>query len=100
MGLMQGKVVVVTGGGRGIGRSHALRFAAEGVKVVVNDVGIEVAAGEPGQGVSKPIDSYDTSVAGKVVDEIRHNGGQAIASTANLRTFAGAQDLIDAAVSE
>jgi len=100
MGLMQGKVVVVTGGGRGIGRSHALRFAAEGAKVVVNDVGIEVAAGEPGKGVSKPIDSYDTSVAGKVVDEIRQGGGQAIASTANLRTFAGGRELIDAAISE
>lgn len=100
MGLMQGKVVVVTGAGRGIGRSHALRFAAEGAKVVVNDVGIEVAAGEPGQGVSKPIDSYDTSVAGKVVDEIRRSGGEAIANMADLRTFDGARQLIDAAVSE
>jgi NAD(P)-dependent dehydrogenase (short-subunit alcohol dehydrogenase family) len=100
MGLMQGKVVVVTGGGRGIGRSHALRFAAEGAKVVVNDVGIEVAAGEPGQGISKPIDSYDLSVAGKVVDEISRGGGQAIANTADLRTFAGARELIDAAISE
>lgn len=98
MGLMQGKVVVVTGGGRGIGRSHALRFAAEGAKVVVNDVGIEVAAGAPGQGVSRPIDSYDTSVAGQVVDEIRNAGGEAIASTANLRTFDGAGQLIDAAI--
>ena len=100
MGLMDGKVVVVTGAGRGIGRSHALRFAAEGAKVVVNDVGIEVKAGEPGQGISNPIDSYDTSVAGQVVDEIRHRGGEAIASTANLRTFDGGRQLIDAAVSE
>jgi NAD(P)-dependent dehydrogenase (short-subunit alcohol dehydrogenase family) len=100
MDLMAGKVVVVTGAGRGIGRSHALRFASEGAKVVVNDVGIEVAAGEPGQGVSKPIDSYDTSVAGKVVDEIRQNGGQAIANMADLRTFDGARQLIDAAIAE
>jgi NAD(P)-dependent dehydrogenase (short-subunit alcohol dehydrogenase family) len=100
MGLMDGKVVVVTGAGRGIGRSHALRFAAEGAKVVVNDVGIEVKAGEPGQGISNPIDSYDNSVAGQVVDEIRHRGGEAIASTANLRTFDGGRQLIDAAVDE
>jgi len=100
MGLMDGKVVVVTGAGRGIGRSHALRFAAEGAKVVVNDVGIEVKAGEPGQGISNPIDSYDTSVAGQVVEEIKRQGGEAIASTADLRTFDGGRQLIDAAVGE
>jgi len=99
MGLMDGKVVVVTGAGRGIGRSHALRFAAEGAMVVVSDVGIEVSAGEPGQGISKPIDRYDTSVAGKVVDEIRQRGGEAVANTADLRTFEGGRQVIDAAVS-
>ena len=71
VGLMDGKVVVITGAGRGIGRSHALRFAAEGAKLVVNDVGLEIASGAEGSGVTQPTDERDAAVAGDVVDEIR-----------------------------
>src|SRR5579859_4142956 len=67
---LQGKVAIVTGAGRGMGRSHALLLAREGAKVVVNDLG-----GEPvGRGA-------DTTVAGKVVEEIRAMGGEAVANT-------------------
>jgi NAD(P)-dependent dehydrogenase (short-subunit alcohol dehydrogenase family) len=100
MGLMDGKVVVITGAGRGIGRSHALRFSAEGAKVVVNDVGVEVESGPDGSGRTQPTDSRDPSVAGKVVDEIRQRGGEAIADSSDLSTFAGGSELIDAALAE
>ena len=66
---LKGKVVVITGAGGGIGRGHALAFASEGAKVVVNDVGAAVT----GQGASsKPADM--------VVDEIKKMGGEAAAN--------------------
>src|SRR5688500_19295998 len=80
MGLMDGKVVVITGAGRGIGRSHALRFCEEGATVVVNDVGLEIESGADGSGRSEPTNRRDASVANAVVDEIRARGGAAIAS--------------------
>jgi NAD(P)-dependent dehydrogenase (short-subunit alcohol dehydrogenase family) len=94
MGLMNDKVVIVTGAGRGIGRSHALRFAAEGAKVVVNDVGIEVTRGPDGSGITEPTDTYDPSVAVQVVEEIKRSGGEAIADQTDLSTFAGGKQLI------
>jgi len=100
MGLMDGKVVVVTGGGRGIGRSHCLHFAAEGAKVVVNDLGIEVKSGTDGSGRTQPIDEKDTSVADQVVKEITDGGGEAIADHSDLSTFAGGKTLIDKALAE
>lgn len=100
MGLMDGKVVVVTGAGRGIGRSHALRFASEGAKVVVNDVGVEVTRGPDGSGITEPVDTYDASVAAQVADEIKRSGGEAIADQTDLSSFAGGKELIEHALAE
>ena len=75
MGLLTGKVAIVTGAGAGIGRAHALLFAREGAKIVVNDAG----GARDGRGA-------DTSVAGRVVEEIRAAGGAAVANGENIAT--------------
>ncbi|RDI51618.1 SDR family oxidoreductase [Nocardia mexicana] len=89
MGALEGKVAVITGAGRGIGREHALLFAAEGAAVVVNDLGGDNA----GEGA-------DVGPAQEVVNEITAAGGKAAANTANIATWDGAKDLVDQAVSE
>jgi NAD(P)-dependent dehydrogenase (short-subunit alcohol dehydrogenase family) len=99
MGLMDGKVVVVTGAGRGIGRSHALEFAAEGAKVVVNDLGVGVESGSDGSGLTRPTDERDSSVADLVVKEVIEAGGEAVADHSDLSSFAGGKTLIDTAIS-
>ena len=87
MGILEGRVAVITGAGNGIGRQHALLFASEGAKVVVNDLG-----GNPdGTGA-------DASPAQKVVDEIVGAGGEAVANHDNVADFAGAGRLIAQAV--
>ena len=86
---LDGRVAVVTGAGRGIGRGVALRLAARGARVVVNDLGVAL----DGSGT-------DTTVAGQVVDEIRAAGGQAAACTASVATEAGAGEIIETAVRE
>jgi len=88
-GLCEGRVVIVTGGGRGIGRSHALAFAAEGAKVVVNDLGGE----RDGTGAS-------TGPAAEVVDLIRSRGGEAVLNGDDVSRFDGAEHLIATAVDE
>lgn len=87
MNQLEGRVVVVTGAGRGIGREHALLAAAEGAHVVVNDTG----AAADGSGT-------DDALAAAVAAEITALGGSAIASTADVTTVAGAQALLDLAV--
>jgi NAD(P)-dependent dehydrogenase (short-subunit alcohol dehydrogenase family) len=82
-----GRVAVVTGGGRGLGRSYAMLLASRGAKVVVND---------PGGGLTG--DGTDAGPADDVVREIVAAGGQAVASTDSVATAAGGKAIIDAAL--
>ncbi|MBA3398908.1 MAG: SDR family NAD(P)-dependent oxidoreductase, partial [Acidimicrobiia bacterium] len=86
-GLCEGRVVVVTGAGRGIGREHALSLARHGAKVVVNDLGGNV------DGTGK-----DVSPADQVVAEIRELGGEAVANGDSVSNWEGARRLVDTAV--
>jgi NAD(P)-dependent dehydrogenase (short-subunit alcohol dehydrogenase family) len=87
MGVLDGRVVVVTGAGRGLGREYALLAAAEGASVVVNDVG----CAPDGSG-------HDPGYAQAVAAEITATGGEAVASAADVRDRAGAQALLDQAI--
>ena len=87
MPKLDGKVAVVTGAGRGIGREHALALARAGAKIVVNDLGASLA----GEGT-------DSGPAHDVVREIQAFGGEPVADGENVSDFAGAKRLIDGAV--
>ena len=85
--LCEGRIAIVTGGGRGIGREHALSLAAHGAKVVVNDLGGNI----DGTG-------GDLSPAERVVQEIKAMGGDAVANGDSVSSWEGAQRLINTAV--
>src|SRR5437870_3923210 len=86
MGALDGRVAIVTGAGGGIGREHALLFAREGARVVVNDVGAALD-GTGGGGA-----------AAAVVDEIRAAGGEAVANTDDVSDWDGGRALVDTAI--
>jgi NAD(P)-dependent dehydrogenase (short-subunit alcohol dehydrogenase family) len=88
-GICEGRVVIITGAGRGLGRAHALEFARQGAQVVVNDLGAEL----DGSGGSD-------GPAGEVVDEIRAAGGAAIANGADVADFEQTEALVESTLAE
>ena len=89
MGALDGRVVVITGAGRGLGREHALLFAAEGAKVVVNDLG----GGPDGSG-------SDVTPAQQVAEDVRAAGGEAVANSDDVTSADGAERMIQQAIDE
>jgi NAD(P)-dependent dehydrogenase (short-subunit alcohol dehydrogenase family) len=87
MGTLDGRVAIITGAGRGIGREHALLFAAEGAKVVVNDLGGALDGS-----------SAEASPAEEVVAEIKAMGGEAVANHDNVATWDGGARLVASAL--
>jgi NAD(P)-dependent dehydrogenase (short-subunit alcohol dehydrogenase family) len=85
--LLENKVILVTGAGRGIGRAHALALAEQGARVVVNDIGTDVRG-----------DGFDPSLAALVVSEIEATGGTALASDHDISTWDGAAGAVHAGV--
>src|SRR5437016_1302294 len=84
MGLLDGKVAIVTGAGNGVGRGEAIELADQGAKVVVNDLGVSVT----GEGADK-------RTADEVVDVIKSRGGEAVANYDDVADFNGAKSIID-----
>jgi NAD(P)-dependent dehydrogenase (short-subunit alcohol dehydrogenase family) len=87
MSICDGRVVIVTGAGRGIGREHALAFAREGAKVVVNDLGGDTT----GEGA-------DLTPAQQTVEDIKAMGGEAVVNGDNVADFEGARRIVQTAI--
>ncbi len=87
MGALDGRVAIITGAGRGLGREHALLFASEGAKVVVNDLGGDQEGG-----------GADATPAQQTVDDIRAMGGEAVVNGENVADWEGARRLVEQAV--
>ncbi|MHB8262593.1 MAG: SDR family oxidoreductase [Acidimicrobiales bacterium] len=88
MGILDGKVAIVTGAGRGIGSEEALLLAAEGAKVIVNDLGADVTGA-----------GGDKSPAQRTVDAIKAKGGEAAINADDISSWQGAKNVVDQAVS-
>ncbi len=88
MGLLDGKVVIITGAGGGIGREHAIHMAKEGAAIVVNDLG----GSRDGSGAG------GSAMADKVVDEIKALGGEAVANYDNVATVKGGENILKSAL--
>ncbi len=87
LGICEGRVVIVTGSGNGLGREHALEFARQGARVVVNDLGVD----RTGHG-------RESDVAQSVIEEIHALGGEAVANASDVADFASAETLIRTAI--
>ena len=87
MGILDGKTIIITGAGRGLGREHALLVASEGANVVVNDLGGSLDS-----------EGADKAAAQMVVEEIVDAGGNAVGNVDNIATIEGASNLLDTAI--
>src|SRR3954466_5910880 len=87
MGALDGRVAIITGAGRGLGREHALLFASEGAKVIINDLG----GANDGAG-------SDATPAEQVAEEIKAAGGEAVANADDISDWEGAQRLVNSAI--
>jgi NAD(P)-dependent dehydrogenase (short-subunit alcohol dehydrogenase family) len=87
MDLCAERVVIVTGAARGLGRAHALAFAGQGAKVVVNDLGVDLDGTGP-----------QNDAADELVEEIRDGGGEAVANADDIADYAGAKRLVQLAL--
>src|SRR3954464_10577607 len=87
MGMLDGKVAIVTGAGRGVGRGEAIALADQGAKVVVNDLGGSVS----GEG-------SDQRAADEAVDVIKSRGGEAVSNYDNVADYQGAENIIKTAI--
>lgn len=88
MALLEDKIAIITGGGTGVGRAHALLFAKHGARIVVNDTGGALDG------------SGSSNTAQSVVDEIRGSGGEAVADTHSVASFEGAAAIVATAVDQ